>query len=176
MTEMANGVDCTEIVTHWVTNFLSSDSKVSEDRLLDDCTSLSYAFLDFSLELPMGESTIVVEQPMAVGLNSHYDPRVYVGKIFSPAQSAPLSFSVATEQYVVDSTLSLNNNSYSGNAVETVTIAFCAVKDPALVNPPTVAWEPWRIAVLCVACVLGLASIIWLIVGLVTWKKSSKKN
>lgn len=174
MTEMANGVDCTEIVTHWVTNFLSSDSLVSEDLFLDECSRFSYAFWDYSFELPTGESTIVVEQPMAVGLNSLYDPRVYVGKIFSPAQSAPLSFSVATEQYVVDSTLTLNNNSYSGNAVEAVTIAFCAVNDPALVNSPTVAWEPWRIAVLSFGCVLGAVGIVWLVIVLVKMKKSHK--
>lgn len=176
MTQMTNGVDCTEIITHWVINFLSSNSKVSEDRLLDDCAKLSYAFWDYSLELPSGESTIVIEQPLSLGLNSHYDPKVYVGKIFSPAQSAPLSFSVATEQFVVDCTLSLNNKAYNGDAVEAVTIAFCAVKDPTLVNSPTVAWEPWRIAVLSVSCVLGVAAIVWLIILFVKTKKPPKEN
>ena len=74
------------------------------------------------------------QQPMSVGLNSQFDPKVYVGKIYSPAQSAPLSFSVVTEQYVVDSTLELKNNAYGGDAAETITIAFCEVQKPDLVN------------------------------------------
>ena len=174
MTQMANGVDCSEIVTHWVMNYLASDSLVREDRMIDECGLMSYAFLDYSLALPVGESTIVIEQPMAVGLNSLYEPKVYVGNIFSPAQTAPLSFSVDTEQYVVDSTLALNNNSYSGNAVEAVTIAFCAVKSPNLVNPPSVVWEPWRIAVVSVCGVVGVAAVIILVITTVQYIKSRK--
>ena len=174
MTQMANGVDCSEIVTHWVMNYLASDSLVREDRMIDECGLMSYAFLDYSLALPVGESTIVIEQPMAVGLNSLYEPRVYVGKIFSPAQTAPLSFSVDTEQYVVDSTLALNSNSYSGDAVEAVTIAFCAVESPNLVNPPSVAWEPWRIAVVSVCGVVGVAAVIILVITTVQYIKSRK--
>ena len=174
VTLLSNGNDATNLVNHWVNAFLSSDIKVREDSLYNDCSRQSYAFLDYSLELPTGESTIVIEQPMTVGLNSQFDPRVYVGKIYAPAQSAPLSFSVVTEQYVVDSTLALNNNSYNGDAVEAFTIAFCAVKEPALVNYPTEAWEPWRIALLSVGCVIGLGGIIFFIVNLVLWKKSSK--
>lgn len=176
MSIMTNGTDCSEIVTHWVTNFLASSTIVSEQQILYDCEMRSYAYLDYSLSLPLGESTIIVEQSMAVGRNSLYEPTVYVGKILSPAQTAPLSFSVNTEQYVVDSTLSLNNNSYKGEAVEAVTIAFCAVKDPTLVNSPTVAWEPWRIAVLSVGCVLGAVGIVWLIVVLIKMKKSHKEK
>ena len=174
VTELANGVDATNLVSHWLNAFLASDVKVREDSLFNDCSRHSYAYLDYSLELPSGESTIVIEQPMTVGLNSQFDPRVYVGKIYAPAQSAPLSFSVVTEQYVIDSTLALNNNSYNGDAVEAFTIAFCAVKEPALVNYPTEAWEPWRIALLSVGCVIGLGGIIFFIVNLVLWKKSSK--
>ena len=107
-------------------------------------------------------------------MNSLYEPRVYVGKIFSPAQTAPLSFSVDTEQYVVDSTLALNNNSYSGDAVEAVTIAFCAVESPNLVNPPSVAWEPWRIAVVSVCGVVGVAAVIILVITTVQYIKSRK--
>lgn len=176
MSIMTNGTDCSEIVTHWVTNFLASSTIVSEQQILYDCEMRSYAYLDYSLSLPLGESTIIVEQSMAVGRNSLYEPTVYVGKILSPAQTAPLSFSVNTEQYVVDSTLSLNNNSYKGEAVEAVTIAFCTVKDPTLVNSPTVAWEPWRIAVLSVGCVLGAVGIVWLIVVLIKMKKSHKEK
>lgn len=174
MTQMANGIDCSEIVTHWVTNYLSSNTIVEGKRIIDECAMHSYAFLDYSLALPVGESTIVVEQPMKVGLNSRYNPRVYVGKIFSPAQAAPLSFSVDTEQYVVDSTLALNNNFYSGDAVEAVTIAFCSVKAPDLVNPPTVAWEPWKIAVVSVCSVIGVAAVIFLIITTVQFIKSRK--
>ena len=173
---MANGIDCTEIITHCVMNFLSSASMVKEGDLLDECMMHTYAFLDYSLSLPIGDSTIVVNQPMAVGLNSLYSPNVYVGKIFSPAQSAPLLFSVNTEQYVVDSTLALNNNSYSGDAVEAVTIAFCSVKAPDLVNPPTTRWEPWRIAVVSVSGVIGVMGIVGLLVLSVQAIKARKNK
>ena len=87
VTELANGVDATNLVSHWLNAFLASDVKVREDSLFNDCSRHSYAYLDYSLELPSGESTIVIEQPMTVGLNSQFDPRVYVGKIYAPAQS-----------------------------------------------------------------------------------------
>lgn len=171
-TEMTNGVDCTDIVTHRVSEFLASPNTMLDDLFLDSCSMFTYAFLDFNLALPIGESTIVVEQPMAVGLNSLYNPRVYVGKIYSPAQTAPFSFSVNTEQFVVDSTLELKNNSYSGYVAESITIAFCEVQNPDLVNGATpVEWEPWRIALLCVACVLGLAGIVVFMIFIVPWKK-----
>ncbi len=177
VTELSNGLDATNLVTHWVTEFLSSDVKVREDTLFNDCSRHSYAFLDYSLELPSGESTIVVEQPMAVGLNSQFEPRVYVGKIYSPAQSAPLSFSVATEQYVLESTLALKNNSYNGDAVEAVTIAFCAVKDPSLVNgsdDPSWRFPPWLIAVEVILGVIVVGLVTFMIVAFVKSKKSSK--
>lgn len=176
VTELANGVDATNLVTHWVNAFLSSDVKVRQDTLFDDCSRQSYAFLDYSLELPSGESTIVIEQPMAVGLNSQFDPRVYVGKIYSPAQSAPLSFSVVTEQYVVDSTLTLKNNSYNGDAVEAVTIAFCAVKAPNPVNGSTWHFPPWLIAVEVILGVIFVGLVTLMIVSLIKWKKASKEN
>ena len=177
VTELSNGIDATNLVTHWVSEFLASDVKVRKDSLFDDCSRRSYVFLDYSLELPSGESTIVVEQPMTVGLNSLYNPRVYVGKIYSPAQTVPLSFSVVTEQYVVDSTLSLKNNSYNGDAVEAVTIAFCAVKDPTLVNGSNNSngrFPPWLIAVEVVVGVIAVSLAAVSIWSFVKWKKSSK--
>ena len=174
VTELSNGVDATNLVTHWVNAFLSSDVKVREDSLYNDCSRHSYAFFDYSLEIPSGESTIVVEQSMAVGLNSQFNPRVYVGKFYSPAQSAPLSFSVVTEQYVVDSTLTLKNNSYNGDAVEAVTIAFCAVKDPSLVNGSTWHFPPWLIAVEVILGVIVVGLVTFMIVYFVRWKISSK--
>lgn len=174
MSELANGVDCTDVVTHWLHEFLSSNVKVRKDSLFDDCSMHSYAFFDYSLELPSGESTIVIEQPMAVGLNSQFNPRVYVGKIYAPAQSVPLSFSVVTEQYVVESTLALKNNSYNGDAVEAVTIAFCAVKAPNPVNGSTWHFPPWLIAVEVILGVIVVGLVTYMIVSFVKWKKASK--
>lgn len=171
ITELSNGVDATNLVTHWVAEFLSSDVKVRGDTIINDCSRHSYVFQDYTLELPFGESTIVVEQPMTVGINSQFEPRVYVGKIYSPVQSAPLSFSVATEQYVVDSTLSLKNNSYNGDAVEAVTIAFCAVKDPTLVNAPSWRFPPWLIAVEVILGVIFVSLVTFMIVSFVKSKK-----
>ena len=172
LTEMTNGYDCTDIVTHRLNEFLSSNNRISDDLFLDSVSLSTYGFLDYTLSLPMGESTIVVEQPMAVGLNSLFTPRVYVGKIYAPAQTAPLSFSVTTEQFVVDSTLTLKNNAYSGDASESITIAFCEVQNPDLVNDAApVKWEPWRIAVVSVCGVIGLASIVAFLVFVVPWKK-----
>ena len=177
LTEMTNGVDCTDIVTHRVSEFLASSNMLSDDLFLESCSMFTYAFLDFNLSLPTGESTIVVEQPMAVGLNSLFKPSVYVGKVYAPAQTAPYSFSVNTEEYVVDSTLELKNNTYGGDAAETITIAFCEVQKPDLVNgvAPT-EWEPWRIALLCVAGVIGLAGIVGLLVFIVPWKKIKRRK
>ncbi len=178
LTEMTNGYDCTDIVTHRLNEFLSSNNRLSDDLFLDSVSLFTYGFLDYTLSLPVGESTIVVEQPMAVGLNSLYSPRVYVGKIFAPAQTAPYSLSVNTEQYVVDSTVQLKNNAYSGDAAESITIAFCEVQKPDLVNGAApVEWEPWRIALLCVAGVIGLAGIVVFLVFIVPWKKmKGRKN
>ena len=177
LTEMTNGIDCTDIITHHVSEFLASSNMLSDDLFLDSVSRFTYGFLDYTLSLPVGESTIVVEQPMSVGLNSQFDPKVYVGKIYSPAQSAPLSFSVVTEQYVVDSTLELKNNAYGGDAAETITIAFCEVQKPDLVNGVApVEWEPWRIALLCVAGVIGLAGIVVFLVFIVPWKKITKRK
>lgn len=177
LTEMTNGVDCTDIVTHRVSEFLASSNMLSDDLFLDSCSMFTYAFLDFILSIPTGESTIVVEQPMTVGLNSQFNPRVYVGKIYAPAQTAPYSFSVNTEQYVVDSTLKLKNNAYSGDAAKSITIAFCEVQKPDLVNGSApVEWEPWRIALLCVAGVIGLAGIVIFMVFIVPWKKLKKRK
>jgi len=179
VTELTNSVDATNLVTHWVNAFLSSDVKVREDSLFDDCSRRSYAFLDYLLELPSGESTIVVEQSMVFGLNSQFDPRVYVGKIYSPTQSAPLSFSVSTEQYVVDSTLALKNNSYNGDAVEAVTLAFCAVKDPVRVNgSASSSWRfpPWLIAVEVILGVIVVGLVTFMIVSFIKRKKASKEN
>lgn len=177
LTEMTNGIDCTDIATHRVSEFLASSNMQSDDLFLDSCSMFTYGFLDYTLPLPVGESTIVVEQPMAVGLNSLFNPRVYVGKIYAPAQTAPYSFSVNTEQYVVDSTLTLKNNAYSGDAAESITIAFCEVQKPDQVNGATpVEWEPWRIALLCVGCVIGLAGIVVFMVFVVPWNKLKKGN
>lgn len=178
LTEMTNGCDCTDIVMHRLNEFLSSNNRISDDLFLDSVSQFTYGFLDYTLPLPVGESTIVVEQPMAVGLNSQFNPRVYVGKIYAPAQTAPYSFSVNTEQYVVDSTLKLKNNAYSGDATETITIAFCEVQKPDLVNGAApVEWEPWRIALLCVAGVIGLAGIVVFLVFIVPWNKiKGRKN
>lgn len=173
LTEMTNGYDCTDIVTHRLNEFLSSNNRISDDIFLDSVFLFTYGFLDYTLQLPVGESTIVVEQPMAVGLNSLYSPRVYVGKIYAPAQTAPYSLSVNTEQYVVDSTLQLKNNAYSGNAAESITIAFCEVQKPNLVNGVvSTKWEPWRIAVVSIGCVIGLASIISFVILIVKYKQS----
>ena len=177
LTEMTNGYDCTDIVTHRLNEFLSSNNFLSDDLFLDSVSMFTYGFLDYSLSLPVGESTIVVEQPMTVGLNSLFNPRVYVGKIYSPAQTAPFSFSITTEQFVVDSTLTLNNNAYSGDAAESITIAFCEVQNPDLVNGATqVKWEPWRIAVVSVCGVIGLASIVAFLVFVVPWKKIIRRK
>lgn len=178
LTEMTNGYDCTDIVTHRISEFLSSNIRMSDDLFLDSVSLYTYGFLDYTLPLSVGESTIVVEQPMAVGLNSQFNPRVYVGKIYAPAQTAPYSFSVNTEQYVVDSTLNLKNNAYSGNAAESITIAFCEVQKPDLVNGAApVEWEPWRIAVVSVCGVIGLAGIVVFLVFIVPWKKiKGRKN
>ena len=176
MSALANGVDCANVVTHWLSEFLSSDIKVRNDSLFDDCSMFSYAFIDYALELPSGESTIVIEQPMAVGLNSQFDPRVYVGKIYAPAQSAPLSFSVVTEQFVVDSTLTLKDNTYNGDAVEAVTIAFCAVKAPNPVNGSTTHFPPWLIAVEVILGVIAVGLIALSIFSFVKWKKASKEE
>ncbi len=176
VTELANGVDATTLVTHWVNAFLSSDVKVRGDTLFDDCSRRSYVFFDYSLDLPSGESTIVIEQPMAVGLNSQFDPRVYVGKVYAPPQSAPLSFSVVTEQYVVDSTLALKNNSYNGDAVEAVTIAFCAVKAPDPVNGSTWHFPPWLIAVEVILGVIAVGLAALSIYSFIRWRKASKED
>lgn len=177
LTEMTNGYDCTEIVTHRLNEFLSSNNTLSDDLFLDSVSMFTYGFLDYTLPLPVGESTIVVEQPMAVGLNSLFTPRVYVGKIYAPAQTAPLSFSVTTEQFVVDSTLTLKNNAYSGDASESITIAFCDVQNPNTVNGAAPAeWEPWRIAVVSVCGVIGLASIVTFLVFVVPWKKIKRRK
>lgn len=177
LTEMTNGYDCTDIVTHRLNEFLSSNNRISDDLFLDSVSLSTYGFLDYTLPLPVGESTIVVEQPMAVGLNSLFTPRVYVGKIYAPAQTAPLSFSVTTEQFVVDSTLTLKNNAYSGDASESITIAFCEVQTPDLVNDAApVKWEPWRIAVVSVCGVIGLASIVTFLVFVVPWKKIKRRK
>lgn len=173
MEEMTNGVDCTELVTHRVNEFLSSNNSLSFDNFLNSCYLRSYAFLDYSLLLPSGESTIIIEQPMAVGLNSLFNPKVYVGKIYAPEQTAPFSFSIETEQYVVDSTLSLNNNCYAGLAKESITIAFCEVKNPTPINGSnSVQWAPWRITVVSVCGVIGIAAFVVLIVSLVQLKKT----
>lgn len=177
LTEMTNGYDCTDIVTHRLNEFLASNSRISDDLFLDSVSLFTYGFLDYSLTLPVGESTIIVEQPMAVGLNSLYSPRVYVGKIYAPAQTAPYSLSISTEQYVVDSTVKLKNNAYSGDATESITIAFCEVQKPDLVNGAApVEWEPWRIALLCVAGVIGLAGIVVFLVFIVPWKKIKRRK
>lgn len=174
LTEMTNGIDCTDIITHRVSEFLASSNMQSDDLFLDSVSLFTYGFLDYTLSLPVGESTIVVEQAMAVGLNSQFDPKVYVGKIYSPAQSAPLSFSVVTEQYVVDSTLKLKNNTYNGDAVETLTIAFCAVKNPSSVNGSGLYFPPWLIAVEVILGVIVVGLVTFMIVYFVRWKKSSK--
>lgn len=169
--EMTNGVDCTDIVTHRVNEFLSSNYRHSTDLFLDSCNLFTYAFIDYSLLLPTGESTIVVEQPMALGLNSLYKPYVYVGKIYSPAQNAPLEFSVDSEQYVIESTIPLKNKKYNGDATESITICFCEAKEPSPVNGSTTTpWEPWRIAVVTIGCVIGVAGITASIVLMVKRK------
>lgn len=177
LTEMTNGYDCTDIVTHRLNEFLSSNNTLSDDLFLDSVSMFTYGFLDYTLSLPVGESTVVVEQPMTVGLNSQFNPKVYVGKIYSPAQTAPLSFFVTTEQFVVDSTLTLKNNAYSGDAAESITIVFCEVQNPDLVNGAApVRWEPWRIAVVSVCGVIGLASIVAFLVFVVPWKKIIRRK
>lgn len=164
--------DSAPILYARLSEFLASSYMLTESELLNSCFGNGYAFLIYYVTLPTGTSTISVSQPMTFGINSQLKPTVYVGKILAPAQSAPLSFSVTTNQFVVDSTLALNNNSYSGDAVEAVTIAFCTVKAPTLVNSPTVAWEPWRIAVVSLCGVLGIAAIVFLIVALIKWKRA----
>lgn len=59
MTQMANGVDCSEIVTHWVMNYLASDSLVREDRMIDECGLMSYAFLDYSSLSPLASPPLL---------------------------------------------------------------------------------------------------------------------
>ena len=147
VTELANGVDATTLVTHWVNAFLSSDVKVRGDTLFDDCSRRSYVFFDYSLDLPSGESTIVIEQPMAVGLNSQFDPRVYVGKV-----------------------------SYNGDAVEAVTIAFCAVKAPDPVNGSTWHFPPWLIAVEVILGVIAVGLAALSIYSFIRWRKASKED
>ena len=113
---------------------------------------------------------------MAVGLNSQFNPRVYVGKVYAPAQSAPLSFSVVTEQYVVDSTLALKNNSYNGDAGAAVTSACCAVKAPDPFNGSTWHFPPWIIAVEVILGVIAVGLAALSIYSFIRWRKASKED
>lgn len=174
LTEMTNGYDCTDIVTHRLNEFLSSDNRISDDLFLDSVSLFTYGFLDYSLSLPVGESTIVVEQPMALGLNSLYTPSVYVGKIYAPAQNVPFNFTVATEEYVLESTLALQNNAYRGESAESITIAFCSVSKPTArdygSNQPKL--PTWAIVVISICGVVVIACVIYWIYLLVHRKRT----
>lgn len=150
---------------------------MNED-LYSDCYSNGYAFFDYVLDLPSGESTIVVTQPLKLGTNSLYKPTIYVGQILSPAQMDSLSFSATTDQFLIDCTVPLNNNSYSGKAVESFKLAFCAEKTPnPVADNVKRVYPPWLIAVEIILCVFIIASLIFLVVSFIINKKSyNEKN
>lgn len=171
--EMSDGRDCTELLRYRFGEFMAAEYGVMEEfTLWDSCFRVGYAYQHLTLEVAAGDSTLSVSQPMNIGYNYAFTPLVYVVKILSPRSTAPLSFKVTTEEYVLESTIALTNNAYSGESAESITIALCSVQKPTPKDAPTNKLQPWQIAVCAVCGVVGVAAIAAMVVCIVKWKKS----
>lgn len=169
--------DYKELATIKIGEFLTSDYLYTDHDFYNVCFSASYIFLDYSAELPTGNSTITISQPVRLGFNNLFKPTVRVAKILSPTISAPTEFSIDSDFYVVYSDLALSNNSYSGNSVEDISVSLCSVKSPKTAD----AGQPLsttQIIILSVGCVVIAISLIIFVVnlvGLIKQKKASSR-
>lgn len=165
--------DYKELAMIKIGEFLSSDYLYTDHDLYNACFSASYIYLDYSAELPTGNSTITISQPVRLGFNTLFKPTVRVAKILSPTISAPTEFSIDSDFYIVYSDLTLSNNSYSGNNVEDISVSLCSVKNPKTAD----AGQPLsttQIVILSIGCpILGVLMIIF-IVNLVRYIKQKK--
>lgn len=167
--------DYKELATIKIGEFLSSDYLYTDSDLYNACCSASYIFLDYSAELPTGNSIITISQPIQLGFNTLFKPTVRVAKILSPTTSVPTEFCVDSDYYVVYCDLPLSNNSYSGNNAEDISVSLCSVKNPKTAD----AGQPLsttQIIILSIGCPILGALLIILIVNLVRYIKQKKRS
>lgn len=165
-----------ELATIKIGEFLSSDYLYTDHDLYNACFSASYIFLDYSAELPTGNSTITISQPIRLGFNTLFEPTVRVARILSPSTSVPTEFDVDSDFYVVYCDLPLSNNSYGGNNTEDITVSLCSVKNPKTADAGQPPLSTTQIIILSVGCpILGILMII-IIVNLVQYIKQRKRN
>ena len=130
-------------------------------------------YLDYSVELPAGNSTITISQPVRLGFNTIFEPAVRVARILSPTVSSPTEFTIDSDYYIVYCDLPLSNTSYSGNNVEDISISLCSVKNPKASNTGQ-PLSTTQIVILSIGCpILGVLLII-IIVNSVRYIKQKK--